>query len=505
MGNGTVHLDNVRVTGNSGSVRGTVRFDVETSATLRANVTNSEFVGNSASAGAGIGFTNELGGGTGYLTISDSLFSDNTATSSGGGGGILIASTSGYTDAQIVNTTIENNSANSSGQGGGLHFSGNSANSLTVTGSTFQDNSASVGAGMMVNVTGGMVSIHDTQFLGNGHPTQGSGGAIYFNAASMIAITGSLFDGNSAPDGLSGAIDFQTNVGTVDIRDTVISNNTAESVAGIYAFLIDSFTADGLIVTDNSATFEVGGLLLAASNFVSLSNSQITRNTAGSETGGLLTARAVLLNVLIEDNLAPFAPDCSFDALSGSSFSLGGVAISDMSGCTGTFTPAAGDLLGNLLNNGGFEYAGANAASPLDWTLKNISGDKRACNKVGKKPVTPYGSCAMQFAGGAGESAKLIQNADLTGLVFSPGDELRLYAMGDGAATTSKLKITLKASYTDQPTNKTAITFTGNPSALLAQSQILTLLSGNVSKLNVQIAHSSPSGKFILDRVYLTR
>ena len=55
-GNGTVNLDNVRVTGNTGSVRGSVRFDVETSSTLSVARNNSVFSANPASAGSELAF-----------------------------------------------------------------------------------------------------------------------------------------------------------------------------------------------------------------------------------------------------------------------------------------------------------------------------------------------------------------------------------------------------------------------------------------------------------------
>jgi hypothetical protein len=184
--------------------------------------------------------------------------------------------------------------------------------------------------------------------------------------------------------------------------------------------------------------------------------------------------------------------------------SLGGVGITDMTGCIGTFIAAPGDQIDNLLVNGGFEFAGASNGVPAGWQLKNITGDKRACNKP-TKTFSPYGNCAFQYKGAAGEAAMISQNVDLTGLTFAALEELRLYAMADGNKPGSKLKITLIASYGDQPPNKAAITFSGNAPALTAQSQILTLSSASVTKLSVKVKHTSTSGKFILDRVYLTR
>ncbi len=501
-GNGTVNLDNVRVTGNTGSVRGSVRFDVETSSTLAVTITNSVFSANSASAGGGLAFTNELGSGTGILRISSSVISNNSASTSGGG--ILIATQSGYTDAVIEDTTVETNTLTSVGLGGGIAHTSNSATSLTVSNSTISNNSAAVGGGIIFNATASTLTIQNSQFLDNGNDVSGSAGALMANAGSRVWISGSLFDGNRAPGSSAGAMWFDTNIGAVVITDTVVSNNTADQVGGIYAFLIDSFTASNLHVIGNIATEDYGGALLAVANFVSLTDSSFTLNSAGTEVGGLSVGRAALLNVRVEDNSAPLRPDISFDAQSGPTTSLGGVSITDTSGASGTFIPHSGDLIDNLLANGGFEGVGISESKPDGWTLTNMSGDKRTCNSL-SKTVTPYGRCAMVFKGGAGEVAQISQNADLTGLTFSASEILTLYAMADGSNATSKVKLTLKASYSDQPSNKTSITFTGDHPALTGQSQILTLTSANVTKLKLTILHSSPSGKLTLDRVFLTR
>jgi hypothetical protein len=473
-GSGSVRLENMRITGNTGTVRGTLRFDVETSSTLSVSITNSEISGNTGGAGAGIAFTNELGSGIGALNIANSLISDNTAANSGGG---LLVTSIGAITTQV-----------------------------TIFNSTIQGNSGLNGGGISVEAAGANLVIQDSSINGNtlSGVVSGTGAGLEVAAVQQVLIDGSVFDGNDAGVGTAGAMYFTTNVGSITLTDTTVSNNSANAVGGIYVFLADSLTASGLIVTGNSATVEAGGALFAVSNFASLMDSSFTRNTAGTELGGLGISRATLLNVKIEDNTAPSKPDCNFSVLSGSVTSLGGVGITDMTGCTGTFTAAPGDQIDNLLFNGGFEFAGASNAVPAGWTLKKITGDKRACSTP-TKTISSYGKCAMQFKGGAGEAATITQSADLTGLTFTALEELRLYAMGDGSTATSKLKITLTASYSDQPANKAAITFSGNASALTAQSQILTLSSANVTKLSVKIVHTSPSGKFLLDRVYLTR
>lgn len=505
-GNGTLMLDNVRVMNNSGSTRGAVRVDVESASTLTTVIRNTEFTGNSAASGGALAFTNELGSGTGVLNIQNSTFTGNSA--SGNGAGILVHTSSGTnTTIAITNSMISGNTITSGAAlGGGLSVSGNGDKGiLTITDSTIQSNTATgAGGGLSINNTGFDVVFTNVEVVLNTFATTGAGAGMLVNAARTVSVNDSLFDANDAKTGTVGAIQIDTAVGAVFFSNTVISNNKASSVGGIYVFLADSFTADNLTVTGNSATVDVGGALVAPTNFASLSNSNFTLNTALTEIGGLYISRATLLNVKIEDNSAPLRPDCSFNALSGTSTSLGGVGISDMNGCDGTFIPAASDQIDNLLVNGGFEVAGTAAGKPAGWTLKTITGDKRACNTT-IKTLTPYGKCVMSFKGGSGENANISQNVDLTGLTFSTGEELRLYAMADGSSGASKLKLTVTAFYTDQPKNKTILSFNGNHPALTAQSQILTLTSGNVSKITVQIQHTSTGGTILLDRVYLTR
>lgn len=502
VGGGIFNLDNVRVQNNTGSVRGTVRFDVELNARMTVNINNMTITGNTASAGAGIAITNELNNGTITVAITNSDISNNNA--SGNGGGILVNSTSGlFTSLTLSNTLINNNSA---ANGGGIAVLNDTTTPTIVNlfSTNITENTATTsGGGLRFESERGELLIENSTIDSN-TTTTGNGGGLLAESGRQFTFKRAIFSNNTALSGTGGAMQFNTNVAAVTLDDTIVRDNSADSAGGIYTFLVDSVTANRLTVTGNSATVEVGGALFAPSNYVSLNDSAFTLNTAGTTTGGLYTGRAVLRNVSIEDNSAPIAPDCKFDALSGDSYSLGGVFITDMSGCAGNFTPASGDLTNNLLVNGGFEFAGATAKIPANWTSSKLTGDNRVCNSV-TTTLTPYGNCLMQFKGGTGEAATLKQDIDLTDLTFTVGEELRLTAFGDGANAKSRLRIKVIATYNDQPKNQSAILFTGNHAGLTRATQLITLSSGNLSKLTVQITHLSTGGKFLLDRVYLTR
>jgi hypothetical protein len=502
VGGGIFNLDNVRVENNTGSSRGTVRFDVEVNARMTVGISNTTISGNSASAGAGLALTNEQGGGTIALTIADSVLSANSAT--GNGGNLLVNNTRGATTSVVVsNSTLTGGAA---AAGGGIAVIGDATpTTVTVTGTAVTGNTATIGGGIHFDSVAGELLLQDSTVSANSVVNAGSfGGGLFAQSGRQFTIRGTAFADNTALEGVAGAMQFETNVAVVTLVDTIVRNNRAQSVGGIYAFLVDSLTANRLTVTGNSAADTGGGALFAPSNFASLTDSSFTLNSAGVDAGGLYTARTVLRNVAIEDNSAPVAPDCRFDALSGESSSLGGVFITDMSGCTGSFTPAEGDLLDNLVANGGFESGRATPAFPAAWNFAKLSGDRRACNSP-TVTLTPYGNCLLRFRGGTGEAATLTQQIDLTGLSFTAGEKLRLTAFGDGQNDSSDLRIRVLVSYADQPSEQASLGFTGNHAGLTRASQDITLASANVTGISVQITHLSPDGRFLLDRVYLTR
>lgn len=503
VGGGIINLDNVLVEHNAGSSRGTVRFDVERNARMTVGISNTTITHNSASAGAGLALTNELGGGTVTLSIADSVLSSNGAT--GNGGNLLVNSTGGaMTSVVVSNSSLTDGGA---GMGGGIAIVGDATpTTVTLTDTAITGNTASLGGGgIFFDSAAGELLLQNATVSANSVTQAGSsGGGLLARSGRQFTFRGTTFANNTAVDGIAGAMQFETNVAVVTLVDTLVRDNSAQNVGGIYAFLVDSLTATRLTVTGNSATQEVGGALFAASNFASLTDSSFTLNRAGVAAGGLFTARTVLHNVAIEDNSAPVAPDCRFDALSGDSFSLGGVFITDMSGCTGPFTPAEGDLLDNLVANGGFEFGRSTPALPAGWNVARLTGDRRACNSP-TSTLTPYGNCLMRFRGGTGEAATLTQQIDLTGLAFTAGEKLRLTAFGDGHNDNSELRIRATVSYADRPADQVSLAFTGNHAGLTRASQVISLASGSVTGITVQITHLSPAGRFLLDRVYLTR
>jgi fibronectin-binding autotransporter adhesin len=228
----TATLEGITITDGLGTFGG----GVENNGTLSLINTNLE--GNSAS---------QVGGGllsTGTVSITGGTIAGNSA---GGGGGLSIVGS-----LHLTNATITNNSA--SGNGGGVAFSaGSNHGSLTVTGTTFANNTAGAGAGLYIG--SGAATITGGALTGNS-ASAGSGGAVFEHAGSL-AITSTAFTGDTATFGSGGAIE----------------------VAG------GSLTGINLTLQTNSA-LSGGAIAIANSGQAIISNSNLTANSSTSSGGG---------------------------------------------------------------------------------------------------------------------------------------------------------------------------------------------------------------------------
>src|SRR5208337_2801843 len=172
-GGDTVSLTGLTIAkGNAGSNNN--GGGIDNSGTL--TVSNSVFTSNSAVNGGGI--DNESGG---TASVSGSTFTSNSASTGGG--------RANYGTASVSGSTFTSNSA-SSGSGGGLYNVG----TASVSGSTFTSNSASNGVGGgLVNV--GTASVSGSSFTSNSAIFDGGGLDNFFGTAS---VSGSTFTSNSA-------------------------------------------------------------------------------------------------------------------------------------------------------------------------------------------------------------------------------------------------------------------------------------------------------------------
>ena len=305
-----VHVQGVTLANGDATQGGSVVFAVggAISNTEHLTITDSSFKTNHATEGGAI-FSGLANAGT-VLELNNVEFFDNTADEEGGAirtaFGELTANESTFqgnqaafsgaaidvfsSDVSIQNSTIADNSISTpGGQGGGIRIS-NFNETVEITNSTFENNSARLGAA--IDARGGTVIIEESAVVGN--TASQDGGAL--NATTgIVDIINSTFSGNEA-DRRGGAI-FSTS-STISILHSTIANNVADA--------------------NNDGDGDGGGVHLTSSASGIVSHSIIADNQLGSGSGqdlvGTFTASFSLLeniasaNIVGNDNIFDLDP-----------------------------------------------------------------------------------------------------------------------------------------------------------------------------------------------------
>jgi len=261
----TLEVNNSTLQVNQGTAMGGSVFGIGTSATY---INGSTITDNTAPNGGGIYIYHE-----GLLSVDDSEISGNI---SGAGGGINLE----HGAELIINDSLIA-SNHSSHRGGGI-FKGGGPNHLptTITGTIFQGNTADwSGGGVFIWRT--PLTISGSQFINNHADEYGGGLGYQDHSTETVQISNTTFDGNSAVwDG--GAIHFSGELMT--INNCTIQNNTAENGGGIHnglaidpryinradtTLIITSSTVrENIASGDGGGAFNEGAMTCGESNFV---------------------------------------------------------------------------------------------------------------------------------------------------------------------------------------------------------------------------------------------
>ena len=253
--------------------------------------------GNETVGGNGNG---EVGGGGIYASHADVSMqnvtvSENRVTgSSSDGGGILVR----YGSLTMDGCHVEGNTAPDCGGGMILRHS-----VLNAAKSFFEKNTAKYGAGIYFGDTPNEAEegcsgehnhlITDSTISGNTvlDLENGIGGGMYVGTTSNLTLRDSkLLNNDGASQG--GAI-VAYSAGTIELDGVSISENTAESGAGIFAMCTAADNTDirllnGTAIDKNTATGDGGGIYayaLANTHSVTVANSSVSGNTAASGAG----------------------------------------------------------------------------------------------------------------------------------------------------------------------------------------------------------------------------
>jgi hypothetical protein len=123
---------------------------------------------------------------------------------------------------------------------------------LTVTNSTFSENSGWDGGGIS---NSGTLKVTDSTFSDN---TAGDGGGGIFNFRAAASVTDSTFSGNSTRSGAVGG-GIYNDGGTMDLISSTLSGNSATLAGGIYNDA--TLTATATIVANSSSGGDCSGYI----------------------------------------------------------------------------------------------------------------------------------------------------------------------------------------------------------------------------------------------------
>ncbi len=337
----------------------------------------------------------------GTLTISNSIISDNTYVNGIGGGGIYNKG-----NLTIVNSTVTGNAAL---EGGGIL--NELIGTLTVTATTFSNNSAQLSspgepggaAGAIGNI--GTLTVENSTFLDNS--ADGGGGAIVNSINGSATIKNSTFTDNST-SGKGGAVVNSDGIMTIE-NSTFTNNASGPGSDGGAIYNSDQLTIIGGTFTENEASY--GG---AIANFdkLSLSDSVISNNT-GNIGGGISNGGvATLSNVTI----------------SGNSATNGGAGIANHPDHNGTMTITNSTIANNTAPHGGGVHN-----LPVNGTVNILS------STLSGNTVTGNGGGISSFGTLKLENATLSNNSAVVGGgVFSTGTLTTINStIANNSATTS--------------------------------------------------------------------
>lgn len=351
---GTLNIDTGMFTDNIGNSNGGA-IDHSTGS---LTIVNSKFENNKASSGKGGAISHN----SGTAQISQSKLNENNA--SNGGGAIYVSSGNvSIADSNISGNTVFNNG----NYGGGIY---NIDGNLTVDNTSISNNEL-YGNGAGVSNMVGDVTITNSSLTDNfadGGDGGGEGGALH-NYAGSMNISKTTISRNSAYY-FGGGVAIRE--GSVTIVESTIKENNASNGGGIGAYSTSSPTGLQILnstISGNDANNSGGGIYLFT-NYddqkldVNISHTTIAFNTALNKGGGIYNydAPVRIKNTILGANSAATGPDCDtssgFEPLLSALNTYGYNLIENNSSCSGLST-ASNDILNTppqllaLADNGG--------------------------------------------------------------------------------------------------------------------------------------------------------
>jgi CSLREA domain-containing protein len=487
----------------------------------QGNVTilNSTFFSNTATTrGGGIYFN---GGGT--LAISNTILLSNKADNSGGAIGVrsgtatltnttlsnnLAAFGGGiynWDTLNVISSTLSNNSTTTNG-GGGIY---NQGFVLEVADSVFSGNTSIFGGGI-ATITGTM-TVSNSTFSGNvAVGTTGGGGIYSQGSGTTLAVFGSTFDSNVADDhnghGFGGGLAVGSSVITATVAgSTFFGNSTGAEGGGISTFR--PLTVTNSTFYGNSASTDGGGIDSRSGATTTVNNSTFSGNSASNNGGGDISVDGGSLN--LNNNIVANSTNGGDCRRIAGTINAQNSLIEDGLNCvngTNSNNLTGDPLLGALADNGGSTQTMAllPGSPAIDAGDDSICADAATVNDLDQRGVArPQGShCDI----GAFESRGFT-------LAKSSGDNQSTVI---NTAFSAPLEVTVTSAYSE-PTSGGSVTFVGPLSGAgivpitttatiaggLATANVTANGIGGSYPVSVSANGASPSQTFNLTNTYL--
>ena len=311
--------------------------------TRSLDITNCDFVGNSAQGDGGAIYSN---GASSFSFIANDgethYYNDNSAGGDNGSGGLVYLNNCNYSGdgtgivIDLDNAQINNNS--STGSGGAFYINGDIV-TFNISNCSVNSNSASVSGGAIyIEKTIDIVNLSNSSFCDN-VASYGSGGAIRFmGVTTKITSTDNKFNDNSAKFGYGGAILFNYTVGEFYSSNSTYDYNVSTGGGAIYFnYKLGKFNANLDSYSNNYASEESGGGIFIQNSpdlIFTMENSQASSNYAGGNGGGInfiysSNSQITITNSQINNNIAElYGGGINIEYCSSATISIDGSSVS---------------------------------------------------------------------------------------------------------------------------------------------------------------------------------
>ena len=228
-----------------------------------------------------------------FLDCRTGVTNDGGGGPNGQGGGAYIAAT----DLTLTNNTFQWNTSTNIAGGAYLAV----ANTISIDGNNFNMNgTGTIGGGLVLTAASSSITIINTNFQSNSTfdtSAIGSGGGLYAVAPGNLTLTNVLFDKNTANTAAAAYINAsQTFTGDA----VTFSNNYADGgvVGGLFLIGIgtNSASMNNFVFDGNTSTVTAGGLYVTNLDTLTIENTTISNNIASGLSG--TAGGAYLVNIM---------------------------------------------------------------------------------------------------------------------------------------------------------------------------------------------------------------